>query len=330
MLPLNDPLWKKLDDAHRDRDIPQLLSRLSEAWDDKMANSLFWDCLCHQGTCYGATYAATPHLLKIAQAENNRHQRLEIALFAGFVVHCALKARQDDRSEDQALPGLPETPEEWDRKLDCYRDLLANLQNAGRHISHYERTELLPRYRKVLRAGTVVRADMDRIRAIKVEFLSALPMVREICERALRENLRNENAMVPLLGGVAATEGHIDLSNLLYQGKEGSLRCTHCNWRYDYVPFGNQVALYAEQGPPISGAHGGADSPLLLDFKEGAASRSDGFIVPAEDGQTLAPSARQLLQLANLGQAPAVLLRNFLGSFRCRRCGANVTICPSA
>jgi hypothetical protein len=29
MLPLNDALWKKLDDAHRDRDIPELLSRLS-------------------------------------------------------------------------------------------------------------------------------------------------------------------------------------------------------------------------------------------------------------------------------------------------------------
>jgi hypothetical protein len=35
MLPLNDLLWKKLDDAHRDRDIPELLSRLAKAWDDE-------------------------------------------------------------------------------------------------------------------------------------------------------------------------------------------------------------------------------------------------------------------------------------------------------
>ena len=110
MLPLNDSLWKKLDDAHRDRDIPRLLFGLSEAWDDEIANSLFWDCLCHQGTCYGATYAATPHLLKIAQPENNRRQRFEIALFAGFVVHRALKSWQDGQGEDEALPGLPETP----------------------------------------------------------------------------------------------------------------------------------------------------------------------------------------------------------------------------
>jgi hypothetical protein len=322
MLPLNDPLWKKLDDAHRDRDIPRLLSGLSKTWDDAIAKSLFWDCLCHQGTCYGATYAATPHLLRIAQSGNNRRQRFEIALFAGFVVHCALKSRQ---SKNQALPGLPETPEAWDRKLDCFRDLKANLEDAGRHISHYERTQLLPRYKKVLRAGTVVRADMDRIKLIKVAFLSALPMVGEICERALLENLGNEHAIVPLLGGIAAAEGHTDLGNLLFQGKEGSLRCTHCSWGYVYVPFGNEIALYAKESPaPISAADGAADSRPLLDRKEATAARSDGFIVPAGDEQ-IDPSIMRLLLLANRGPAsqPAVLLRHFLGSFHCRRCDAS-------
>ena len=40
--------------------LQELLSKLAENWDDEAANSLFWDCLCHQGTCYGATYAAIP------------------------------------------------------------------------------------------------------------------------------------------------------------------------------------------------------------------------------------------------------------------------------
>ncbi len=330
MLPLNDPLWKKLDDAHRDRDIPRLLFNLSEAWDDETAKSLFWDCLCHQGTCYGATYAAAPHLLKIAQSDGNRHQRLEIALFAGFVVLCALKSRQDDQSENQALPGLPETPEEWNRKLDCYRSLVAKFESPSRHISHYEGTELLPRYKEVLQLGTVGRADIDQIKTIRVEFLSSLPMVSKTCEHAFLENLQNENAMVPLLGGIAAAERHLDLGSLLYQGQDGALRCTHCSWGYHYVLFGNQIALYAEDGsPPISAAYAGTDSRLLLDIKEGAASRSDGFIVPAGDEKTLAPSTMRLLLLANRGQVPkpAVLLRNFLGSFRCRRCGTSVPIC---
>jgi hypothetical protein len=55
MLSLKDPLWKKLDDAHRDRDIPVLLSGLAKTWNDETVNSLFWDCLCHQETCFGAT-----------------------------------------------------------------------------------------------------------------------------------------------------------------------------------------------------------------------------------------------------------------------------------
>ena len=41
MLDLNDPLWKKLDAAFRDQDIPRLLSQLAEAWNDEKANSLF-------------------------------------------------------------------------------------------------------------------------------------------------------------------------------------------------------------------------------------------------------------------------------------------------
>lgn len=330
MLLLNDPLWKKLDDAHRDRDVPRLLFRLSKAWDDEIAKSLFWDCLCHQGTCYGATYAAIPHLLKIAQADSNRRQRFEIALFAGFVVQCALKSRQDD--QNQALPGLPETPEEWDRKLDCYRDLAANLEanleDPSGYISHNERTELLPRYKEILRTGAVVRAEINQIKAIKAEFRSSLSMVSKTCERAFLENLQNGNAMVPLLGGIAAAERHVDLASLLFQGKEGALRCTHCSWGYQYVLFGNQIALYAdESSPPISGAYGRADSRLLLDFREGAASRADGFIVPA--GDKLAPSTMRLLLLANCGQVlqPAVLLRNFLGSFRCQRCDTSVPIC---
>lgn len=206
---------------------------------------------------------------------------------------------------------------------------MASYENPRRQSSHYERTELLPRYRKALRRGTVGAADMDRIRTIKVEFLASLPAVSKTCEQAFLENLQNESAMVPLLGGIAV-EGHLDLGNLLHQGSEGPLRCMHCGWNYEYILFGSQVAVYAKpESPPISPADSGRDNRPVLDWKEGAASRSDGFIVPVADDKALTPAIMRLLLLADRGQAPtpAVLLRHFLGRFRCRRCSTSSPVC---
>src|SRR5262245_40422612 len=84
MLELNDPLWNKLGEH-----IPTMLSGLAASWDDETARSLLFDDLCHQEGYYGATYAAIPHLLRIAEPEENRRQRWEIALFVGFVALCA-------------------------------------------------------------------------------------------------------------------------------------------------------------------------------------------------------------------------------------------------
>jgi hypothetical protein len=323
MLPLNDPLWTKLDDAHRDRDIAGLLASLSASWDAEAAQSLFWDCLCHQSTCYGATYAAIPHLLEIAEVEGNRQPRLEIALFAGYVAQCALTSRQD---EDDALPGLPVTPDEWDRKLDCFRDLASHLERKlktpGGYASPYERKELLPRYRDILRRG--IPGDMDRIRSIKAAFLASLPRVGAIGTRAFLENPGNENALTSLLGGIAATEGLVELGRLLFSGQDGLLTCGHCGAPYQYGLFGHRVALYADDA---AGSNMRADSRPMLDYREGAATRADGFIAPVED--RLTPTTLRLLSLADRAQAPqpAVLLRNFLGSFHCTRCETSVPVC---
>src|SRR5215472_9391186 len=69
----------------RNDHVPTLLSALAASWDDETADTLLWGELWHQQTCCGATYAAVPHLLKIAEPEENRHQRREIALFLGQV-----------------------------------------------------------------------------------------------------------------------------------------------------------------------------------------------------------------------------------------------------
>jgi hypothetical protein len=84
MLELHDPHWDKLGEH-----VPAIISELAASWDDEAAKSLLYDDLCHQETCYGATYAAIPHLLKIAELDENRHQWWEIAVSVGFVALCA-------------------------------------------------------------------------------------------------------------------------------------------------------------------------------------------------------------------------------------------------
>jgi hypothetical protein len=313
MLPLNDPLWKKLDDAHRDRDIPDLLAGLAETWSDETANSLFWDCLCHQETCYGATYAAIPHLLEIARPEKNRHQRLEIALFLGFVAHCALDSRQDlsGEIENQPLQGLPQTLDAWDRKLDCYRSLVASFEKPGRISLHYEQTELL-RYREILAIEPVHAGDLEKVQAIRADFFSALPAIRAVCEY--------------LLGGIAAADGLLNLASLLNSGSDGRFRCSYCDGSYEYILFGDRVAIYAdENASPMEPAQATGESRALRDFREQAPSRSDGFMVPAGDSEVSDSRAVALISLADraLNAEPALLLRNFLGSFLCCKCGAN-------
>jgi hypothetical protein len=327
MLPLNDLLWKQLDDAHRDRDIPELLSRLAKAWDDETANSLLYDCLCHQETCYGATYAAIPHLLKIAQPDGNRHQRLQIAVFSGFVTLCAFKTRQSQCGEVESRPlqGLPLTPEAWDRKLDCFRSLLAGLENPDDR-SRYELVVLRPRYKRILALGPVHAGDLDKIRSIRANFFSSLPTIRATCERALLENLQDEDAVRCLLSGIAAADGILGLARLLNLGPQGQFGCSSCNCEHEYILFGDRVAIYTDEDepPPADAAACGRDR-ALLDYKEHAPSRSDGFMVPVADGEALEGRATALLSLADRAQSPepALLLRSFLGSFLCRRCGAN-------
>src|SRR5258706_13764790 len=104
MLELNDPLWNKLGEH-----VPTILCGLAASWDDETAKSLLFVDLCHQESCYGATYAAIPHLLKIAEPEENWRQRREIAYFFGFVALCA-RDRRDPQNPGE-LQGRPATPD---------------------------------------------------------------------------------------------------------------------------------------------------------------------------------------------------------------------------
>lgn len=323
MLELNDPLWRKLDDAYRERDIPELLSRLAAAWDQEEALSLFWDCLCHQETCYGATYAAVPHLLKIAAPDANREQRLEIAVFLASVAYCAFSHQYASIEERDKSPllGLPLSLEEWDKKLAYYRSL-GDILGSQTEAAPGEVTQELCHCADVLKVEPIDAADLEKIRGIRQDFIAALPQVRALCERVLLENPENEEAGIYLLSGAAAAGGLHDLAGVLKCGEEGWFKCPSCDWGYEYALFGDRIAIYADEEKP------GVDRPLE-DYKDGSPSRADGFMIPIEtDGSVGDARAAALLDLAKRAAGPkaALLLRAFLGRFRCRKCGVEGTV----
>ncbi|MCT7665478.1 hypothetical protein [Shinella kummerowiae] len=72
MLPLDDPRWKDLQHAYGEAaDIPALLHLLAQSSGPKADYQEepwfgLWSRLCHQGDVYTASYAAVPHIVRIA------------------------------------------------------------------------------------------------------------------------------------------------------------------------------------------------------------------------------------------------------------------------
>jgi len=70
MLPLDDPKWKELSGGYRmPCDVPSMLRKLEageDAWHD------LWEELHHQGDVGEASYAAVPHLARIAERTSRR------------------------------------------------------------------------------------------------------------------------------------------------------------------------------------------------------------------------------------------------------------------
>lgn len=140
-LPFSDPLWQKLDDAYRTSDIPKTLQNLTETWDPGVAEGLLWGALCHQDTCYGATYAAYPHLLAMAKTLPAPEATESIAFFLGYVALVAFEIETDTVPQ-----GLPNTLEGWDKKLEPFRSLARhserNLAKANFKYENMERAQL--------------------------------------------------------------------------------------------------------------------------------------------------------------------------------------------
>jgi hypothetical protein len=322
MLDLGHPLWTKLDAAFRDQKVPKLLSELATSWDEEKARSLFWDTLCHQDSCYGATYAAIPHLLGLAELHDPKPYRLEVALFLGYVALCAL-----ERGNIPPLPGLPETLDGWDRKLEPYRQLVSVLEHKDQLLSDYEKKQLR-HYHEVLAIEPVNGDDLRHIHQIRAEFLIALPRIGALCERALLENVSDHEAGPYLLSGIAAADGLTSLARLLSFGSEGFLSCSNCHWPYEYARFGERIALYAEiDNKPGVNARDQPDR-AVADYREGVPSRCDAFLIPSERWKISDDRALRIWSLAERAtNANAnTLLQHFLGRIPCCKCGVHAPI----
>jgi hypothetical protein len=320
MLALSDPLWCKLNTAYGfGKDVPLQLVALAERWDEDDARELMHGELIHQETCYGATYAAAPYLLKLAQPDNNVVQRMDIAVFLGHCALCAFRGQEPAHSARKSLNGLALTLESWEQTRDTYRSLLALGSDQRKSVS----------YREIVGLEPPGKHELEQFSAIRDSFIALLPEIGSLCERTFHEHLDDEYIPRYLLSGVAATENLSELAGLLDSGEDGSFRCAACGTSIDYIMFGDLMALYFENsdGGP---AHTREADRAMLDWQEGEAKRADGMIKAFDDrDEQRAPLIDKLISLAQQAENPdlELLLRNFLGEFRCAECDETVQAC---
>ncbi|NNJ76383.1 MAG: hypothetical protein HKP56_14645 [Anderseniella sp.] len=320
MLELSDPLWCKLNSAHGfGEDIPFRLVALAEHWDENDAKELMHGYLIHQETCYGATYAAAPYLLRMALPDNNVVQRMDIAVFLGYFVLCAFRKSEQDSSENSSLNGLALTLESWEQTRDPYRSLL--MQGADQRLSE--------KFGEIDDLEPPSEGELRKFAAIRDGFIALLPEIGSLCERTFHEHSDDEYIPRYLLSGIAATEKLIKLASLLESGEDGYFACSACGAGIDYIVFGDRMALYSVQSQPAPVSDAGNENSVL-DFQDGEPKRADGFVFPYHDlEQNSTPAIDRLIALAQQAENPELefLLRNFLGKFTCPQCEETCQVC---
>lgn len=321
MLQLSDPLWCKLNSAYGfGKDIPLRLVALAEHWDEDDARELMHGDLIHQETCYGATYATAPYLLRIAQPDNNIVQRMDIAVFLGYCALCAFRNLEQDSAANGSLNGLALTLESWEQTREPYRSLLA--RGADPQMS--------ARYREIVDLEPPGEDELQKFAALRDNFIALLPEIGSLCERTFHEHLVDEYIPRYLLSGIAAAEKFTQLADLLESGEDGYFTCCACGAGFDYIMFGDRMALYIAPSRPAVVMDPGNENSVL-DFQDGEPKRADGFVIPYHDlEQNSTPALDRLIVLAQQAENPELecLLRSFLGKFTCPQCDETCQVCP--
>lgn len=151
MLDLDSPRWHELDHAYgKASDIPALLRQL-EANPDVQGDSKpwesLWSSLCHQTTVYPASYAAVPHLVRIAS----------LAQDPPAVDYFCLPA-MIERGRD--VPGTPQFPADL---VDAYFDAIKHLPLLIPRLATAEWDEPTARYIAACLVGLKGHSDLSML-----------------------------------------------------------------------------------------------------------------------------------------------------------------------
>ena len=129
-LDLSSPQWKELDTAYGTATtIPGLLKRLETEWPacsgmDQWHAEPFgplWEALDHQGDVYWASYAAVPHVARIAEQIPARH-RIRFVFFIASVEEARTLGRGPAMPENLAAAYHEAVEKLRDLTLPCFAD----------------------------------------------------------------------------------------------------------------------------------------------------------------------------------------------------------------
>lgn len=309
-LALDDPLWRKLDDAYGSADLPEDLRQLVCDWDEEAADELLFGALIHQETCYTATYAAFPHLLELAETTTDTGVRKCLVLWLGWLAVCAFETAEpiDDGRHKALLQAFPYSADEW-KKIRRFKGVANNAS-----ISQ-QSWETMP-------WSGFSDHEKAQLESLGAYFLASLPRVAALCQ-ATYKTYNDPEALDQYLMGFAAALGLRGVARLLDRGEEGYFDCPNCETPIAWQVFGDSIACYDQPLEAETSATSAAEQPSYLDWQDGAPTRQAGFIERRTDATGLTPNEAQLWATAH--DRPdghsALLLSGFLGLFACPHCG---------
>ncbi|MEM8787821.1 MAG: hypothetical protein AAGE76_06140 [Pseudomonadota bacterium] len=295
MIPLNDPVWRKLYTAHGYEDVPAMLAQMRDEFDEDTKDFLY-DSLVHQETCYPATYAAVPHLLDIARTQTEARPADVIASALAWVIVCSV----EDHTDDPPFPqGLPRTPKDWARAVDWF-------DRSGS-------------------ASTRAGMDMEAILRIGSDWYASVPQIGQLCTDRLKSGRKTDEMAAGLLMGVIAADGDADRARVLENQGDGWVGCMYCGATHHFLDFEDRRAIYPDTASGMEAVaiptSARLQQPDMLDFKAGAPDRASTFATPA--GPDAEAGAGRAIAVAEQTQSPrmAASIRNLFGHCKCLGCG---------
>lgn len=146
-----------------------------------------------------------------------------------------------------------------------------------------------------------------------------MPQVANLLEQHYHDTEPNHRHH--FLCGIAAALGATRLARFFDSGDEGGFVCKACGWHHEYAVYNEKMAVYASPVAPGAYRDFVGDDAALLDYREGAPNRADGFVVPSN--QFLGLAAQRILRLVTEAEDTENTRRlsHFLGSYACTKCG---------